>query len=266
MTAGFGDFHSHLVPGVDDGSRTLDDSLHSIERMVNAGVTQVITTPHYAASIADRYDFDATMDHLDRRWELLQDAVARDHPRLDFRRGFEVRLDAAIPDLGDPRLPLGGTDFVLIEWPMFMAPPGAPELIARVIEGGHRPIVAHPERYGGIDAELGAVRAWKQAGAYLQGNYGSLVGQNGTVARRLILRMLSEGLLDYLSSDFHGRPEYTFYLERGAAELARLGAHEHLDLLGRVNPGRLFDGKPPLGVPPLALKALAGRTRQGSPG
>lgn len=266
MTAGFSEFHTHLVPGVDDGSRTLHDSLHSVGRMVKAGVTQVIATPHYAASCAERYDFDATMAHLDRAWGLLRDAVARDYPGLDLRRGLEVRLDTSVPDLSDPRLQLGGTDFVLLEWPMFMAPPGAPDLLARVIEGGHRPVVAHPERYGGIDAELRVVRAWKQAGAYLQGNYGSLVGQNGTGARRLIFRMLSEGLLDYLSSDFHGRPEFTFYLEPGAAELARLGAHEQLDLLGRVNPGRLFDGRPPLSVPPLVLEVPVRRMRQGYPG
>lgn len=264
MTSGsFADFHSHLVPGVDDGSRTLADSLHSIDRMVSAGVTKVITTPHYLASYADRYDFGAHMVFLDRRWAKVRDAVSREYPNLDFRRGFEVRLDTSTPDLSDPRLQLGGTDFVLVEWPMFTAPSDAPKLLARLADAGNRPIVAHPERYGGIDEELEVVRGWKQAGAYLQGNYGSIVGQNGPRATKLIFRMLQEGLLDYLSSDFHGRPEYVFHLERGAAELARRGCDGHLDLLGKVNPGRLFDGKAPLPVPPLALAAPVTRMHHG---
>ncbi len=251
MTRSYGDFHSHLVPGVDDGSRTLADALHSIDRMVSAGVTHVITTPHFRASLTVDREFGAYMAFLDRRWEAVRRAVSDAYPHLDFRRGLEVRLDTAAPDLSDPRLHLGGTPFVLVEWSMFTAPPDAPELLARLAAAGHAPIVAHPERYGGIDKDLVALRAWKEAGALLQGNYGSLAGQNGPRARRLIFQMLEEGLLDYLSSDFHGRPEYTFHLSDGATELTRRGGAGQLDLLGKVNPRRLFEGKRPHPVPPL---------------
>ena len=255
MTRGFGEFHCHLVPGVDDGSRTLEDALHSIDRMVSAGVTGVIATPHYSASLAGHRDFEPYMAFLDRRWALVRDSVARDYPHLEFRRGLEVRLDTPEPDVSDPRLRLGGTEFVLVEWPRFTAPPAAPALLAHVAASGCRPILAHPERYRGIDDELEAVRAWKRAGALLQGNYGSMAGQNGPHARKLIFRMLEEGLLDYLSSDFHGRPEYTLYLPPGASELTRRGGDGQLDLLGKINPGRLFEGKPPLAVPPLTVDA-----------
>lgn len=263
MTRSYGDFHSHLIPGVDDGSRTLDDALHSIDRMVSAGVTRVITTPHFRASLIGRSGFDDYMDLLDRRWSRVESAVTSTYRHLDFRRGFEVRLDTAAPDLSDPRLHLGGTPFVLVEWPMFTAPPRAPELLAGMAAAGHLPVVAHPERYTGIGGDLGDVRAWKDAGACLQGNYGSLAGQNGHRARELIFRMLEEGLLDYLASDFHGRPEYTLYLPNGATELIRRGGDGQLDLLGRVNPRRLFDGKPPHRVPPLRMDDPVARMLEG---
>ena len=253
MTRSYGDFHSHLVPGVDDGSRTLGDALHSIDRMVSAGVTQVITTPHIRASLASQAELGAYMDFVDRRWKEVQRAVTDAYPHLDFRRGFEVRLDTGAPDLSDPRFHLGGTPFVLVEWSMFTAPPGASALLARLAAAGHVPIVAHPERYSGIDEDLDAARAWKGAGALLQGNYGSLAGQNGPRARKLIFRMLEEGLLDYLCSDFHGRPEYTFYLPDGVTELTRRGGGGQLELLGKVNPRRLFEGKQPHRVPPLRM-------------
>lgn len=255
MTPGYGDFHNHLVPGVDDGSRTLADALHSIDRMVSAGVTRVITTPHLRASLVARREFEEYMVLLDRRWNEVRQAVADAYPDLDFRRGFELRLDTAAPDVSDPRLHLGGTSFILVEWPMFTAPPGASRLLSGVADAGLVPILAHPERYAGIADDLEAARSWKSAGALLQGNYGSLVGQNGTRARRLAFRMLEEGLLDYLSSDFHGRPEYTFHLPGGATELTRRGGGGQLDLLGRVNPRRLFEGRPPHPVPPLRLDA-----------
>ncbi|MDE2654818.1 MAG: hypothetical protein F4087_06285 [Gemmatimonadetes bacterium] len=263
MTRSYGDFHSHLVPGVDDGSRSLEDALHSVDRMVSAGVTRVITTPHFRSSLTSHGEFEGYMAFLDRRWKRVRRAVAAAYPHLDFRRGFEVRLDTPAPDLSDPRLHLGDTPFVLVEWSMFTAPPGAPELLARLGTAGHIPIVAHPERYGGIDEDLGAARAWKEAGALLQGNYGSLAGQNGPRARKVIFRMLEEGLLDYLCSDFHGRPEYTFYLPDGATELTRQGGGGHLDLLGKVNPRRLFEGKRPHRVPPLQLDDAATRMLHG---
>lgn len=253
MARSYADFHCHLVPGVDDGSRTLDDALHSVERMVTAGVTRVITTPHFRASLARQGEFEGYMDFLDGRWDNVRRAVAHAYPHLEFRRGFEVRLDTRAPDVSDPRLHLGGTPFVLVEWSMFTAPPDAPELLARLAGAGHVPIVAHPERYGGMDEDLAGPRAWKEAGAFLQGNYGSLAGQNGPRARKVIYRMLEEGLLDYLASDFHGRPEYTFYLSEGATELTRRGGSGQLDLLGKVNPHRIFEGKKPHPVPPLVL-------------
>lgn len=253
MTRSYGDFHSHLVPDVDDGSRTVEEALHSIDRMVSAGVTRVITTPHFRASLAGGDGFATHMAWLDRQWNEVRRAVADAYPHLDFRRGFELRMDTPAPDLSDPRLHLGDTPFVLVEWSMFTPPPGAPELLARLAAAGHVPIVAHPERYAGIDEDLDAPRAWRQAGALLQGNYGSLAGQNGPRAQRLIFRMLEEGLLDYLSSDFHGRPEYTFYLSDGAEELTRRGGGGQLDLLGKVNPRRLFEAKQPHPVPPLQV-------------
>ena len=254
VTATCADFHSHLVPGVDDGSRSLDDSLHAIGLMTAAGVDRIITTPHFRASLLTSSRFDPVMEYMDRRWRRVRDAVRVTWPELDFRRGFEVRLDAPAPDLSDPRMRLGGTRFVLVEWAAFMARLGSPGMLSRLADSGYVPVLAHPERYHGIDRELRIVRAWKDAGAYLQSNYGALAGQYGAKPRSLIIRFLQQGLVDYLSSDFHGQRGYTLYLEPGAAELKRLGGEAQLDLLSRVNPRRLFEGKRPLEVPPLEIE------------
>ena len=256
VTEGYRDFHNHLVPGVDDGSRTVDDAMHSIARMAGAGVGAIITTPHLNASHISSPGYSDLMSFLDGRWRGVRKAARGTFPGLDFRRGFEIRLDTPGPDLSDPRLRLGGTRFVLVEWPGFRVPATSPAVLARLAESGLIPVIAHPERYFGIDDELSMVHSWKRAGTYLQGSYGSLVGQYGPRPRTLILRLLRAGLLDYLSSDFHGRPGYTFHLEPGSEELRRLGGEAQLELLGRVNPGRLFADELPLKVPPLAEAAV----------
>lgn len=254
VTGGYADFHSHLVPTVDDGSRNLDDSLHAIGLMIAAGVDRIITTPHFRASLLTSSRFDPAMDYIDRRWRRVRDAVRATWPGLDFRQGFEVRLDAPAPDLSHPRMRLGGTDFVLVEWPAFMARLGSPDMLSRLVDSGYIPVLAHPERYHGIDRELRIVHAWKDAGAYLQSNYGSLTGHYGPKPEALVHRFLQQGLVDYFSSDFHGRRGYTLYLEPGTEALRRLGGNPQLDLLARVNPARLFEGKRPLPVPPLAIR------------
>lgn len=253
MTGGYSDFHNHLVPGVDDGSRSVADALHSMERMVGMGVVRIITTPHFRASSLDSPMLGDLMAHHDERWRSIRNAAHEAFPEVDFRRGFEVRLDTPAPDLSDRRTRLGGTRFVLVEWPGFRAPRRGPEILGRLVASGCVPVVAHPERYRGLGSGLRAAHAWKKAGARLQGNYGSLSGQYGHEPRDRIMRMLSAGMLDYLSSDFHGRPEYTFYMGPGMEALRQWGGEEQLQLLARENPARLFRGESPCAVPPLRI-------------
>ncbi len=248
------DFHCHLVPGVDDGSETMRDSLHSIGRMIDAGIARIITTPHLAASAAGRVYRNGFMHHFDRQWARVRDRARTAFPDLELRCAFEVRLDAPFP-VHDERLRLGGTRFVLVEVPDFRIHAGIAALLADIVRAGLVPVVAHPERYRGIDRDLEVLRRWKAIGAHLQGNYGSLVGQSGKAARAIVLRLLAEGLLDYLCSDFHGQPGYTLYTGPGRDEVRRQGGMRQLELLGNVNPGRLFEGRPPLPVPSLELRA-----------
>jgi len=253
MTGGYSDFHNHLVPGVDDGSRSVADALHSVERMVGAGVVRIITTPHFLASSLGSPLLGDLMAFHDERWRRIRDAAREAFPQLDFRRGFEVRLDIPDPDLSDHRTRLGGTRFVLVEWPGFRAPGNGPEILGKLVASGWVPVVAHPERYHGLGSGMRAAYAWKSAGARLQGNYGSLSGQYGHGPRARIMRMLTEGILDYLSSDFHGRPEYTFYMDRGVEVLQQWDCQEQLALLAQENPARLFRGESPHAVPPLRI-------------
>lgn len=251
MSAALGDFHSHLFPAVDDGARTVEDALEGVGRMAEAGVVRIITTPHFQASVTGRPgELGEVMERMDDAWGRVSVEVAKAFPDMDFRRGLEVMLDIPDPDLSDPRLHLGGTRFILVEWPRFQVPPGTPQVLGRIVERGLVPVVAHPERYTGIDPQLSVVREWKAAGAFLQGNYGSLLGKYGAGPRALMFRFLQEGLLDYLSSDFHGRPEYQLHIEAGRAVLQGAGDNQD-DVLGALNPKRLFQDEPPLPVPPL---------------
>lgn len=242
------DLHNHLVPGVDDGARTLDDTLESVERMTEEGIRKILTTPHLDGSLTlDRDLLDERLSEVSTAFDDAARAVAERFPDVEFRRGHEVMLDVPDVRFDDPRTRLNGSSFALVEWPRLQLPPGTTAVLHRIRREGYRPIVAHPERYIGIDLTL--ARQWREAGAHLQVNYGSLVGRYGAEARAFSFRLLRRGWVDYFSSDFHARPERRIYRREAAEKLAALGADETFARLAATNPARVFTDEAPLPVP-----------------
>jgi protein-tyrosine phosphatase len=245
------DFHSHLVPGVDDGASSLDEALAGLGEMRAQGVHTVVTTPHLGASLAAT-DPEAHASYLaavDAAFDALAEAAARAYPDVHLERGFEVMLDTPRPDFADPRVRLAGTRAVLVEFPFMNVPPNVSGVLFEVGMGGWAAVVAHPERYGNLQ-DPSEAEGWRRAGARLQVNHGSLLGKYGPQARDRAVALLRRGLVDYLSSDYHARG--SCHVAAGRAEAARLVGEERAALLTETNPARLLEGRPPLPVPPCA--------------
>lgn len=260
-----GDFHNHLVPGVDDGSATLEDALEGVERMHAAGFVRIVTTPHLDASLLtdEPAEAEAYLERVGEGFRTLSERVAARFPTMELRRGHEVRLDVPGCDFSDERIRLGGTSFALVEWPRFQIPPETVTVLSRLTEQGVRPIVAHPERNRGAAQGLRLMAEWKRAGAYLQVTYGSFVGRYGPEVKSAAFALLREGLADYLCTDFHGRPELRLYTHEAVQKLEAAGAEEQLHTMAVTNPSRLFRDEAPLLTPPLpAGHGFWGRVRE----
>jgi len=238
------DLHNHLIPGVDDGAQTSAQADEGVRAFASDGVTAFVATPHVELGASAHGEMQARLEEIDAGWATLTAIVEGSAVRA--YRGAELRLDIAEPDLSDARLRLAGTRFVLVEFPYFVVPPRSQRILAGLQSAGWQPVLAHPERYAGVDADLEVVRAWRDAGALLQVTGGSLLGRYGLTAQRLAARLLAHGFADYLSSDYHARnapriSEYIAYLES-------VGARNQVDLLTRVNPERLIADQMPLPV------------------
>jgi protein-tyrosine phosphatase len=248
------DFHSHLVPGVDDGAREPADSARALARFRAEGVGQVITTPHFMGSLTlSPSRLEDRLAELDAGWEKLADVVRDDAARhgtaLRVERGVEVMLDVPEPDLSDPRLRLAGGPFVLVEYHNLQLPPNAEFAVAALRNRGWRPVIAHPERYRNLLPSLAQVARLREAGALVQVNAGSLFGAYGRTAAGHARTVLAAGWADYLSSDYHCRGEPG--VARCAQSLVEAGFGVQAELLSVTNPGRLLNGDDPLPVPPL---------------
>lgn len=244
------DLHSHLVPGVDDGARDEGESAAGVEALVDAGVRRIVTSPHLDVSLTHH------PSRLARRIDTVREAwdqVCRTHrerwPEVEFGLGFEVMLDVPDPEPEDPALFLDGSRVLLVEWPGLQVPPASGGVLRRLVEGGVRPLVAHPERFRGRGARWETAARWRDEGAMLQVNMGSISGRYGPEAREAARRLLARGLVDCLSSDLHPRPGQVPWLAEARAWFEAREAQRAWELLTMVNPGRILAGEAPLPVP-----------------
>jgi protein-tyrosine phosphatase len=237
---------------VDDGAPTIDDALEGVGRMVEAGVSTIVTTPHLEGWLTrDGERLRERLRELDQSFAAVADAVAESFPNVRFERGCEVSLDRPDLDFSNSSLRLAGTSFVLVEWPRLRIPPWTPAVVRSIRAKGIFPLIAHPERYVGYDDALSVVAQWKEEGAYLQMNYGSLAGRYGSQVRARAFRLLEAGAIDCLSTDFHGRPSLGLFINEAFEIFERLEAASAWELLTRTNPQRIARGEPPVVVPPV---------------
>jgi len=260
------DLHNHLIPGVDDGARNLDEALVALGAMYEQGVRRIVTTPHLDADLIRRPEaFDRKMAEVDSAWEQLRAAAAEQFPDVQIARGHEIMLDVPQVDLSDSRLRLAGGRAVLVEFPRLFVPAGSTDVLYNIRVEGRVPVVAHPERYVNVDAgNLSLVEEWRQVGACMAVNAGSVLGGFGADATRTVREMLRNGWVDLIGSDYHARAgRRPLVLREAYEELVRWGGEDQASLLLAVNPGRLLDGEDPIEVPPLVFRdGVWGRLRR----
>ena len=240
------------MPGVDDGASNDDEARYGLTALREAGVGTIATTPHVNASALARRSWAQQAAALDAAWERLVEIGAETVPDVTLHRGAEVRLDIPDPDLSDPRVRLGGGQTALVEFAYFTIPPFSERLVERLRTAGWIPVIAHPERYRGYTSAVDVVGQWRDAGAIIQVNAGSLTGRYGAEPKSIARNLLARGWIDCIASDYHARgaPELTPAREW----LRSMGAESHAALLLDSNPARILEGQEPVPVPPLIPK------------
>lgn len=197
------DFHAHILPNIDDGSASMEESINLIKEAEQAGFTGIISTSHY---LQNYYE----IDEEERRRILAElanqvkvaDAEA-EIPKLYL--GSEIYISTDIVELLEEgkASTINGTNYVLFELPMNSKPLFAKEVVYKLIENGYKPIIAHPERYSYVKEDIEFVRELKSMGALFQSNYGSVIGMYGGSAKKTLKKLLKEDLISFLGSDVH---------------------------------------------------------------
>lgn len=198
------DLHCHLLPGVDDGPRTLQEAVDLSRLAAEDGIRRAVTTPHLIPRTASL----AWPRIVEAHSQLVRAVEALGLP-LAIELAAEVRVGGELIELvGTGRLPflgsLAGRNVVLLEFPHTATLPcGSENLVVWLVQQGITPMIAHPERNRTFQRDPDRLLPFLDCGCLLQVTAGSLLGQFGDDAQNLALNLLDAELISILASDAH---------------------------------------------------------------
>lgn len=211
------DWHSHVLPGVDDGIRNLNDSLEVLKHFDKMGVSTLWLTPHIME------DYPNTTTNLKERYNELYQTW---DGKLKLRLASENMLDSLFEErlAANDLLPIGDNyDHLLVETSYFSPPMEFDRIIDSIMSAGYYPLLAHPERYTYME-EKDYIRL-REKGVKMQLNYVSLVGGYGETAKKKSIWLLKNGYVDVLGSDVHRLKSNQTLIEQKPSK------KEHLELM-----------------------------------
>lgn len=223
------DIHSHILPGIDDGAKTEEESLLMAHAAVEEGISTIIATPHHRNESFDNYKDDIRM-HVD----ILNDLFKANDVPLNVLYGQEVRIYGELLEdykNGDIQT-LHDTKYILIEFPFGEVPFFAEQLIYDLQKEGLQPIIAHPERNRELINNFERMYELIRQGALAQLTAASYVGHFGKEIEQFSRQLIEANLIHFIASDAHDTVKRGFHLEKAYKKIkATYGFEAYYTLL-----------------------------------
>ncbi len=195
------DLHSHLIPGIDDGSKTMKDSITLIRELWDLGYRKLITTPH----IMNDY-YKNTPEIILSGLDNLRAELTKQGIKMEIEAAAEYMLDDGFMDkleAGD--LLTFGNKFVLVEMSYIEEPPNLNAMFFELQTNGYQVVLAHPERYNYWHHDFSKYQDLFDRNVYLQMNINSLTGWYSPESKNIAERLIENKLISFLGSDLHNQ-------------------------------------------------------------
>lgn len=247
------DIHTHVIPGIDDGSESMEMSLEMLAISAESGVDTLVATPH--CNIPDEYDNYAD-DSLLARCQQLDRRREEAHIPIKLYRGMEIFATERLPELLQTHQvwTLNDTDYFLTEFSFDEDPDFCRDILRRCSRLGYRPIIAHPERYFFLQNDPELAFEFCVSGYGLQVNKGSLLGRFGPRPKRLADLLLQHGLCACVASDAHRPYERSTHMGEVKEFLEEEYGEAYMKLLLEENPARILSGRELMGYEPIPFR------------
>lgn len=194
------DVHSHLIPGIDDGSPTMEHTIEMLHYFSKLGYQKVITTPH------------VMIDYYKNTPEIILSGLKEVQKAIEETDDLDIKIEAAAEYYLDDyfmgliekrELLTFGDSHVLFELSFNAEPPNVKEAIFNLVTSNYKPVLAHVERYPYYGKKIDRVKDFKARGALIQMNINSLSGNYGPDVKKMAIQLIESGLVDVICSDCH---------------------------------------------------------------
>ena len=245
------DLHCHLLPGIDDGPKTLETTLEMARIAVADGIETIFCTPHIYPGLYENAgpDIRCRVAHLGA-------ILKNENIPLFLSYGADTHLVPEVPEgLASGRIPtLGGSKYLLLEPSHNVRPPRFTESVFELIGTGYVPVITHPERLTWVADHMDDFYALAKSGAWLQITGGALLGKFGRNVQKISERFVGDGWTSVLASDAHTTSRRAPLLAEAEKRAAQLVGAAEASRMVRERPQAVLDNAPAANVaPPPAL-------------
>ena len=232
------DIHTHVLPGVDDGSKSINESLAIIDYLAGLGIHDIVLTSHYIKGTGYNYNVKERLYALNNLEKELADR------NVSLYLGNEVYLCDEVIDLYKRKdiCTINNSRYMLVELPLSSYYKNFPNALCDLNEHGIVPIVAHPERYKFIQSDKDKISKILEFDCLLQINIDSLIGKYGRKAQKIAKFLLKKDLVSFVATDTHyvSDPKK---LEKAYKKLKKIVGKEKYEELTYTNPRKVLENK-----------------------
>lgn len=234
------DIHSHIIPNVDDGARSVEETFNILKEAQEAGFTDVILTSHFLLNY-----YETNAQELIFWKEKLQEVLKKQGTKINLHSGMEIYISNQMEELMQKNklLTLANSRYMLIELPIASNVQYLDYVIYYLEAKGIKTIIAHPERYKCVQKDPSIVEEYIEKGCLMQCNYGSIVNLYGNEAEKTIKTLLKKNQVHFLGSDVHRENGTYLIILDAIKKIRKIIGENKINELTTINPKKILQNE-----------------------
>lgn len=234
------DIHSHIIPNVDDGARSVEETFNILKEAQEAGFTDVILTSHFLLNY-----YETNAQELIFWKEKLQEVLKKQGTKINLHSGMEIYITNQMEELLENKkiLTLANSRYMLIELPLATNVKYFDYVVYYLEAKGIKPIIAHSERYKCVQKDPDIVEEYIEKGCLIQCNYGSIVNLYGREAEKTIKTLLKKNQVHFLGSDVHRENGTYLIILDAIKKIRKIIGENKINEITTINPKKILQNE-----------------------
>ena len=234
------DFHNHILPAVDDGAKSIEESLNMLKYAEDQGITEIVNTVHFQHPKMEQKSTE--FDYISNVKDELVEAMDREKIEIKIHLGAEVFFNFNLTTItSNPLVTLCNVKYMLVEFQTHQFPEKFDDHLFQLAISGITPIIAHPERYKPIQNDISIIEKLINSGSLVQMDAGSLLGHFGPNCKTISENMLKRKMVHIIGSDSHNLGRRNFCLKKALGVVENIVDYDFMPLV-QDNPRKVIDG------------------------